>query len=379
MIKLILLYFINFLLSLFKIFPVKKNQFFFESYQGKQFSCNPKAIFEYCTKNYSNKIFVWSLNIEIDFSDYSNKNKIITVKPKSFRYYFYLLTSKYVFTNIELSTFIPKRKNSIWVNTWHGGGAFKKVEHLETNFYSKVTKKIQQKNTDFYISSSKIFTQVMSNSTGIGEDKFLKIGMPRNDIFFENQIEQNKIKQKVKDFYKIPNENLIVLYAPTFRGNVKNADFSMELNFELIKNKIENKFNKKVSVLVRSHHCVNSLNVNHSFILNGTIYPDMQDLLVASDILITDYSSCIWDFALTGKTCFLFVPDLEEYEKNRGLYTNIESWPFLYAKTNEQLCNLIEEFDEQKSKIKIETYLTQMRNYDFGNSCKTLCKEILNI
>lgn len=145
MIKLILLYFLQFLLSVFKIFSVKKNQFFFESYQGKQFSCNPKAIFEYLSDNYSNKIFVWSLNIEIDFSDYSNKNKIITVKPKSFRYYFYLLTSKYVFTNIELSTFIPKRKNSIWVNTWHGGGAFKKVEHLETNFYSKVTKKIQQK------------------------------------------------------------------------------------------------------------------------------------------------------------------------------------------------------------------------------------------
>lgn len=379
MIKLILLYFINFLLSLFKIFPVKKNQFFFESYQGKQFSCNPKAIFEYCTKNYSNKVFVWSLNEKLDFSEYSSVNKIIQVKPKSLKYYFYLLTSKYVFTNIELSTFIPKRKKSIWVNTWHGGGAFKKVEHLETNFYSKVTKKIQQKNTDFYISSSKIFTQVMSNSTGIVEDKFLKIGMPRNDIFFENQNEQNKIKQQVKDFYKIPDENLILLYAPTYRGNANSANFNMELNFELIKTKIENRFNKKVSVLVRSHHCVNYLNVNHSFILNGTIYPDMQDLLVASDILITDYSSCIWDFALTGKTGFLFVPDLEEYEKNRGLYTDIKTWPFLYAKTNEQLCNLIEEFDEKKSKIKIETYLTQMKNNDFGNSCKTLCKEILKI
>jgi CDP-glycerol glycerophosphotransferase len=78
------------------------------------------------------------------------------------------------------------------------------------------------------------------------------------------------------------------------------------------------------------------------YAVNASKYDEMQELLCMADVLITDYSSSQWDFALTGKPGFLFTPDLDYYQhEDRGFYTPIDDWPFPYAKTNEELSNLI--------------------------------------
>ena len=377
MLKLLILYLLKIFLSIFKIFSIKKNRFFFISYQGKQYSCNPKAIYEYlCNCNEDNE-YVWCVNKGINVPDI-NGEKLICVEPKTLKYYHYLITSHFVFTNIQLPTYIPKNKKSVWINTWHGGGAYKRVETPESNLYEKVTKKIQIKNTNYYISSSEKFTEVMSESTGIPKEKFLKIGMPRNDIFFAEEDKKSIISEKVRNKYGIKKEDFCVLYAPTYRGNLNSGDFKNELDVEMIKEVITKKFCRHVVLFIRSHHAA-GINLNVYSTINVTDYPDMQDLLVAADCLITDYSSCIWDFALTSKPGFLFTTDLEEYKNNRGFYMNIEDWCYEYGTTNKELADKINKYDVSDASKKIELYLENMGNYDVGKACHSLLKKVLEM
>ena len=377
MIRLILLKIINFFLSILKVFPLKDNQYFFMSYQGKQFSCNPRAIYFYLDKNKKNVKFLWGI-YEKKLVTPSCNNKMICVKPNTLKYYISIIRSKYVITNIQLPTYIPKKKGAVWINTWHGGGAFKLVEYPSTNLYARITKEIQARNTDYYISSSKKFSEIMSKSTSISMEKFISIGMPRNDIFFLEKTEQNEIRNKVCRFFNISSNKLIVLYAPTYRGNITDSHFDIDFDFDYIRKIIEEKFNKSICYILRAHHSIKKSSVRSlSDIKDGNQYDEMQELLVAADILITDYSSCIYDYSLTFKPAFLFVPDLELYEKERGLYTSISEWPYAYAENNNELANIIIDYNPYLSQKKISDYLQTLGSYDKGCATKELVKLLM--
>lgn len=373
MIKLFLLCTVRFILSFFKIFRLQAKQCFFMSYAGTQYSCNPRAIYEYLDKKKEGFVFVWAVNDNINVKSVSENNSLILVTPNTLKYYFYLITSKYVFTNIQLSTFIPKKKNSVWVNTWHGGGAFKKVEYPSINVYAKITKKLQCKQTDIYISSSRIFTDVMSASSEIPKSKFLEIGMPRNDVFFADFNIRSEISKKVRTFYNLKKDDFIVLYAPTYRGSASHGDFDMELDIAMIKSAFENRFSRNVVFFIRAHHAVkNHNNLKDNVCIDVTSYPDMQDLEVAADALITDYSSCIYDFALTRKPGFLFTPDIEKYRIERGFYTDVSEWPYNFAESNQKFLEMIDEFDKSTFLLKNKEYLRKINSFDKGTATKKL-------
>lgn len=378
MIKLFILYAIKFFLSFLRIFPLRKNQFFFMSYGGTQYSCNPRSIYEYLDSHFSGMTFVWGIFDSKKIKKISSSNKMECICPNTLRYFKKLITSEYVITNIQLPTYIPKKKKSIWINTWHGGGAFKKVEYPSVNLYSKITKRIQIKHTDFYISSSKKFTEVTSASTEIPKNKFLEIGMPRNDVFFASEQIKNNIRKEVFDFFGISYSSFAVLFAPTYRGKtVKNSrKFDFQLDIEKVKSVFEKRFGKKVALIVRAHHATKETVQGMTGIIDGTSYSDMQDLLVAADALITDYSSCIFDFSLSKKPGFLFVPDLETYENERGFYTQINEWPFPYAKSNEKLCKLIENYDGSLAEKKRVEYLEKIGSVEKGTSTENLFRSL---
>ena len=367
MIKLVLLYVIKMVLSLLKVFPLHKKRYFFMSYYGRQYSCNPRAIYEYLVKNYDNREFVWCISDVKKISTDPQDNKLITVSKNSLKYFYYLITSHFVFSNIQLETYLPKKRKSIWINTWHGGGAFKVVDTPQRTIYEKRTKKIQIENTDLYISSSGKFTEVMSDSTGIPKEKFIQIGMPRNDVLFENQTIKSEIRNKVLEYLDVPKNNYIVLYAPTYRGQAKNGEFNLDLDIIPMITSFKERFGREVTLLIRAHHAITSKYcIDSSCVVDATSYDDMQQLLIATDCLITDYSSSIWDYSLLNKACILYVPDLENYRKNRGLYMNIEEWPFDFAVTNEELQEMIKRLSVNQSKINI--YHEKMVNYESGRS-----------
>ena len=380
-IKIIALYLIRIILRIFWLFPVHKKKVVFCSYGGKQYACNPKYIFEYMIEHYGNAFkYIWSVNTSgIMPEKYKN---IKTVKYLSFRYIYHVLTARIIIYNSAVKSYLPFRKNQIIVNTWHGGGAYKKM-NIDVSSYKKnivsmeVTRKVSAKMVKYVISSCEKFTEASSKAWAIPSEKYLSIGMPRNDIFFNLQ---DNIAKKVKDQFCIEYEKKIVLYAPTYRGNYRNTDkMSFYLNVQYLLQTLNNKFGNDFVLLYRRHFAdKNSLDVQNVNVISASDYPDMQELLCAADVLITDYSSSVWDFSFTFKPCFLFTPDLDEFKEKRGVYTPIEEWPFPFAKTSEQLIANIQNFDQEEYTKAIKSHHKALGSYEHGTAAKQFCDVLFN-
>jgi CDP-glycerol glycerophosphotransferase len=174
-----------------------------------------------------------------------------------------------------------------------------------------------------------------------------EFGSPRNDVFFR----ETDALQKVRTFFGLPEDRKLLLYAPTFRDDGSTDCYNLDP--EAVLRACESRFGGRWSALLRLHPNAARLSAglfpyNSDTILDATAYPDMQELLLAADVLLTDYSSCMWDFSLMLRPCFLYARDIAAYQGERDFYTPIESWPFPLAADNDGLEQVITDFDEEK-------------------------------
>ena len=379
---------IIFLLFPLRIFNIKKNRILLLNNilsLNVNYSCNPKYLAEYFLKEYDGifeLIYPLGKNQKLEKS-YLEKKGIKVIQTGTLKFYYFCLTSKFFITTNGAISYIPFKKSQIIINTWHGGGAYKKIGlDVKNDFFYKLDCKLTAKKTSYFISSNKHFSDIINRSILISKNKILEIGMPRNDIFFEKHDEINK---KVKEKFNLGEDTRIVLYAPTFRSKNGNSFLAHELgNYEIdIKKIIEcmkNKFGGEWVFALRLHPSVaNLLKELPDNIINMSNYNDVQELLYTSDILINDYSSIMWDFVQTKKPCFIFANDLEEYKNSTGLYTKPSSWPFPLAKTNEELIRNINNFNNEEYLKNVENYFDWMGSFETGHACEKLCNKIYKI
>ncbi len=361
---------IRHLLKLFWIFPIDNKKIYFQSFSGKSMNCNPWYIFKYMYEKYPEYKYVWLLNHKPN-----EKLKNITyVKKNTLTWVKQVITSKIIITNDGFPTFIPYLKKQLLIETWHGGGAYKKCGNANNNGNFK---SYYPPNFQYYISSSRKFTEVMSLSNKLDKKVFLSIGMPRNDIFFNKKdIEKNNIKFRNK--YSLPQDDLVVLYAPTYRGSAQASYFTNELDVLKAKDALFNKYCRNVVFLFRGHHTLSNSNISKKYDKDVSNYPDMQEILCATDVLITDYSSCMWDYSLLYRPCFLFTPDIDEYIKDRGFYTAPETWGFPISKTNEELVDKILNFNEHHFIEAIKKHQNTLESYEEGIATQKISDYILN-
>lgn len=179
----------------------------------------------------------------------------------------------------------------------------------------------------------------------------------------------------------IEEDEITVLYAPTFR---KERNHAGELGFAFpVKNVLtafEKRYDKHIRLIVRAHHADTHSYTYDTGTIDASDYEDMQRLLCAADILITDYSSSMWDFALTGKPCLLYVPDLQEYiATDRGFYTEPETWPGILCEDTEQLIHSILSLDEEACATRAKKYLTASGSYETGHACEQVGARIQEV
>jgi CDP-glycerol glycerophosphotransferase len=288
------------------------------------------------------------------------------------------MIAKYIVTNFTIEPYFPLRNNQKVIYTWHGGGAYKRID--ENKIYQKrrwsrtIMRDIRSKMITHVISSCKKFTELHCDIWNITPDKFLPIGMPRNDILFSHD---TRIKEKVYKYYNIDTNKKIILYAPTYRGDfrsLKKAEYLSMLNVEEILASLKVKYKNDFLFFHRMHYNISDFWVDIPNIISASNYPDMQELLCAADILITDYSSCIWDFSLTFKPCFIYAPDLKKYQEEQGFYTPVEEWPFPIAETNEQLMEKINNFDDENYKQAVKKHHADLGSYEKGTACEQFCR-----
>ncbi len=341
-------------------FPIRRDKIIFLSFKG-QVSDSPKYVYEYLINSGYSYCYYWVVkgdNIQAPEGCYSSK-------PNGINFFYNLVTSKVIVTNDYLNTYYPRRKGQIVVNTWHGGSPLKTVGMVGTD--------VTDDDRDFFKRHDDIYSCFLSSSNFMTKEVFRKsfgytgiikeIGMPRNAVLLRDHSAQEK---KVRDYFGIGEKQKIVLYAPTFRGETKHGAFlpkEQQFDVEMCIQTLERRFGEKFCFLFRAHHACH-VDLDLPGVYGASDYPDMQELLCASDVLITDYSSCMGDEALMYKPVFLYCPDLDEYIKERGFYWDIYSLPFPVSKSQNELFRSVIEFDVESYKYGIEDYLHKLGTFE---------------
>lgn len=357
------------------ILPVSKRKILFISYYGSQYGCNPKYISEYLNRNSKDYDLVWA------FTEPQNHNikNIRKVRYYSLSFFYELCTAKVIVTNYRMTELFMKRRSQIYLQTWHSSLRLKKIEKDEEcnlpESYIKMAKNDSQF-IDCLISGCSFSTQIFKNSFWYS-GMILESGTPRNDLFFQDN---TNLALKIKSLYHIPQDNNLILYAPTFRN--KNKIDCYNIDYKQLEKALSKRFGKKWSILVRLHpHLMNISEkiISGTNVVDVTAYDDVQELLAAADVLITDYSSLMFDFTLTQRPCFLYVPDLNEYTKNdRKLYFDIYALPFIKTFSNEDLCTKIETYDEEIYKEALSSFDDKIGSFEDGHACERIAIFISN-
>ena len=363
------------IVNIFNCLPIKKNKIFLFSYYGSQYGCNPKYISEYIVKNCPDKFdIVWAFN---DVPSKEHIQGVRKVKIMTLKYFYELCTSKIIITNFRTTELFRKRKNQYYIQTWHSSLRLKQIEKDAENSLAEnyiTMAKEDSKKCDLLLSGCEYSTEIFKRAFWYNGEIF-EHGTPRNDLLA--RVDEQYIAD-VKKKLNISNNTKLILYAPTFR---KNDDLEVyKFDYKKVLNSLKSKFGGEWQFCVKLHpHLISkSEQLNYGDdVLDLTKYDDIQELLAISDILISDYSSLMFDFGLTKRPCFLYVPDLEEYtNQDRKLYFDIKQLPFISTKSSADLVNEIGRFDIEKYNKELNTFLDSINSFENGNSCEKLVERI---
>lgn len=350
-----------------KILPLNKNKILLCSYLGDSWTCNPGYLYQYGLQYFPGKFeYVWALNRVSNLpEDYQRNEKTSAVKYKSLKWIIESLTAGTVVTN-NGAVWIPRRKGQLIIDTWHGGGCYKKVstDKSEISDLERYRARLTASETNLFLSSSKYFTDnVIRKSFGYS-GRVLNSGMPRNDALVSDKQGLNKaLRKHLADKYGFQVDDYLILFAPTWR---EKSERTQSIDVLKLRKAGETLSGKNVALLGRGHHTES--HISETEFVDVTDYPDMQELLQVADLLITDYSSSIWDFSFTGKPCVLYTPDLDSYTVFPGFDEDIYTWGFPVARSNDELVEEIEHFNFADYQNKMVKHHQHLVSYENGNA-----------
>ena len=298
---------------------VKKKKVLFMSFGGKKYDDSPKALYETIKNDdfFKDYKFVWAFYEPEKYNVVDCKK----VKVDSLRYYFEALSAGVWVTNSSMERGLKlKREKQIEFNTWHGTPLKKMGEDIHNKAYTaKSRKKIGK---TIYCSQSEYDKEIFTKLFSTNADNVIISDLPRNDSLL------NYSKEKIlalKKELSIPLEKKVILYAPTFREYERDSFNACYLAPPIDLLKWEACLGEEYVLLFRAHYeIVNVLGVkDNSFVKNVSSYHCLNDLIAVSDLLISDYSSIYFDYAITGKPMLNFSYDLDVYKEKRGLYLDL--------------------------------------------------------
>ena len=319
--------------------------------------------------------------------------------------------------------YIQKRKNQIYIQTWHGGLPLKRLEldcreYLPQEYIKNALRDTGM--TDIYISNSEYCNELYRRAFGFKKRIFC-FGSARMDplirpvrfsagamrekllsrlpesvfrrLLNEAYIKAFKMKeqakqgeeQEQKDHLRIN----IALYAPTYRDNVSEVqERGNEIGGSII-SALENRFGGKFVVVTRFHPLAMS-RVNHinsaylqfdekERIIDGNEFSDLYSMMAAADVLITDYSNCMFEMSYVGKPVFLYATDVEQYDDTRGMYFDYEKLPFPIAHNERELYENINSYDREGYKEKQKEFFEDIGVTEDGRAAEKVAKLITRL
>ena len=322
----------------YRLFPVNDKLMIFISFHGKGYSDNPRAIYEQIQKDprFEGYRFIW-------FIKHHKKKDIVIPGAEikeyfSFPYFYYMSKAKYWIINCKMPMYMRKKNNQFYLQTWHGT-PLKRLAHdidvsADTTFYRSgisfekmcLSYDVDVARYNYMISPNAFCTKVFQSAFGINRERLIETGYPRNDFI------SNATKEEIdtlKDRFHLPKDKKIVLYAPTWRDNsyvMEGYTFELKADFHKWKEILGEDF----VVVFKPHYLIINKYENDAS-LNGFLYSipaeaEINELYVLSDILITDYSSVFYDYAILKRPIYFYMYDLEQYASDlRGFYFDIHT------------------------------------------------------
>lgn len=364
-------------LSISGMCPVHKNRMVCWAYDFKQYSCNPRYLTEYLLANNPEFDIYWVFRKGADIS--SVDRRIHCIRRRSWQYFLIMNTAEFLVTNSRTDPwriYWHKRPGQKYLQLWHGGVALKRVERdakAQLGF-SYVQKAIRDSRAcDLMISGCRMQTELLKSKFWYSGE-ILECGIPRNDIFFHTD-QQAQLREQICHLYGLSPDSRIVLYAPTFRRNRSIEPYRIDWG-RVIPHLCSFYGGEEVSILLRLHPNllgrvdVSSL-LNHQAVIDVTRYHDMQELLCISDMLITDYSSSMFDFTMQMRPCILYATDVEHYD--RGYYFDLYDLPYPLARTEQELIAAIDSFDRCVYVERVQSFFVERVGLtESGCACRSL-------
>lgn len=368
----------------------------FCTFNGKSYSCSPKALYEYMVNNdkYSDFKFIWGFKNVEQYKYLENNKNTSVIKLNTKQYIKYLAKAKYWIFNYKIPDYLYPKKEQVFVQCWHGTPLkrlgcdlihFDNV--LNTMEGMKKRYKIEASKFTYFLSPSKFASEKFIsawNLKEIGKENIIiEKGYPRNDFLF-NYTEKDIKKIKAK--LGIENEKRkIILYAPTYRSNQHEAGvgytYKEEINFEHLREKFGNEY----IVLFRPHYFIaNVFNFEKykGFVYDVSKIDDINELYIITDLLITDYSSVFFDYANLKRPMIFYMYDLEEYKNDtRNFYIDLSELPGPIVKTEKELIKEIKNIESlnKKYKEKYKKFNEKFNYLDDGKASQRVVEECIEV
>ncbi|EEG75577.1 CDP-glycerol glycerophosphotransferase family protein [[Clostridium] hylemonae] len=355
------------------VLPAKKNKVVFDNFGGRGFGCDPKYIALELLRSEEALDLVWlARDLTEEFPP-----GIRPVKYGGARALYELATAGVWVDNFKSAMRVPKKEEQYYIQTWHSSLGLKKNERDAAQLDRSYVKRARK---------DAAATDLMYSNNGFREEKYrkrfwyngevLRCGHPRNAVLMRPP---EAVRNMVRGAYGLEADTRILLYAPTFRSRADREVYRFCAGPCL--KACEKRFGGKYVCFERLHPNVADL-VSEAEegdrVREVTDYPDMQELMAAADLLVTDYSGSMFEFMLTGKPVFLLAKDLNEYvEEERELYFSFDELPFPAARSEEELACRILSFDAGKYREECRDFMERTDMREDGRGAEVIAHIIL--
>lgn len=336
----------------------------FNSFAGRKYDDSPKAIYEEMRKDprFTGYRLVWAFH-EPDKFRVEGAEKI---KTDGFLYFRTALAARVWVTNSSVERGLNfKGKNTFYLNTWHGSPIKKMGSDIASDnqsFGAKGKTHINIMNTQSYFEAD-----IFSKCFGIPRKHFIEVGLPRNDALANyTEEEREQIRRKIG----LPANKKVILYCPTFREYEKDENLGVVLAPPMDLKKWEAELGNQFVLLFRAHYEVSKVMEvqENDFVRNVTAYPALNDLMIASDILISDYSSIFFDYSIMDKCMIHFTYDFDKYEEKRGMYFDIREC-LNGADSEDGVIAILRDIDVRRESEKTVAFRNKYMNF-YGEASK---------
>ena len=311
----------------------------FESYAGKVIGDSPKDIFLALQKTRPNLKFYWTIS-----ANQKAPQGSIGLVHGSRQWLKVLASAKYLVNNSNFPWYFRKAEGQVYLQTWHGTPLKRLGRDIHSNKLTKGYLETMDREATYWnylISPSSYCTKTFPAAFNYA-GQIIETGYPRNDRLV---IPPTGLREEVRKKLSLTGDVKLVLYAPTWRDSNRSQSGHWEgVNFL----KPELKLPPGFQLAFRGHSNTHPLhNVNTAGgAIDLTLYPDITELFLAADVLITDYSSAMFDFTVTGKPVLFLAPDLSMYEEERGFYFNYrQTAPGPILSTSEEVVEALGKLD----------------------------------